>query len=262
LKQGFVADAQRVRGVCGISFVLGRPVFGERGGGRHVLDPAHAVDLGQQARVLVQVRHRIDLCAKFPPACQRSARRLRQAVRAEFAVDEIELVFDGHYRGQAEGEQALEFQFQQRARIAEETRAVVIEHAQLQLRHVGLPGNRHQSARDGHAGTVGIAIRESKSRGLHRSAFHVECEHRAGQGHAACEHPGDIRAVDALAALHGVQIVDERFEESHPGWAAKKRSSSSSTARVIRSRVFIIFDALSAPGRGSICPRPEGRQTT
>ena len=55
---------------------------------------AHAIDLGQQRRVLVEIGHRVDLRAVLAPAGERSARRLRQAGGVALRIDEIELVFD------------------------------------------------------------------------------------------------------------------------------------------------------------------------
>ena len=83
--QRLVADPQRVRRVREVHFVLARAVFGERRGGGHVLQPADAIDLREQRRVLVEVGHRVDLRAVFAPAGERALRRLRLALRVALA---------------------------------------------------------------------------------------------------------------------------------------------------------------------------------
>ena len=145
-------------------------------------------------------------------------------------VDQIELVFDRDDRRESERAQGLELLFEDAARIAEEARAVVFEHAQLHLRDVVLPRHRHERSGNRHAGTIRVAVIESEAGGLDGAALDVEREHRAGQGHAAREHAGDTRAVDPLAAFDGVQVVHETRRRTGP----RDERPGSARARVRR----------------------------
>ena len=191
--QRFVADPQRVGRMREIHLVLAGAVLGQRRSRRHVLQPARAVDLGQQRRILVEVGHRVDLRAELAAARERALRRLRQSVGSALRVDQVELVLDRDHRRQSERRESRQLILEHAARVAEEALAIVVEHAQLQLRDVGLPGHGHQRAGDGHAGTIGIAVVEAQAGVLDGAAVDVEREHRAGQRHALGEDRGECR---------------------------------------------------------------------
>jgi hypothetical protein len=215
--QRLVANTQPIGCVREVHFVLSRTVFGERGGGRHILQSTDAIDLGEQRGVLVEIRHRVDLGAEFTAARQWAFRRLRLALRIALDIHEVELVFDGHHRRERQVRESRQHIRKQMTRVAEKRRAILFVHRELNLCDVGLPGHGDQRLGNRHARPICIAVRKPQSRGLDRPAFDVEREHRAGEGHTTFENPRDIAAVDSLAALHRVQIVHERIEEPHLG---------------------------------------------
>ena len=178
-----------------------------------------------------------------------------------FGIDQIELVFDRDDGRESERAKSLELVFEDAAWIAKESCAAVLEHAQLHLRDVALPRHGDKSPGNRHAWPIRVAVIEAEASRLNRAALDVEREHRAGQGHAACEHRGDTRAVDPLAALDGVQIVHIRVDEPDLRIIGQEALELTDAGAGHNGLSVYYFRRRFSGGRLSICPGAAGRQT-
>ena len=216
--QRLVAGAQRVGAVQEVHLELSRTVFGERGGRGDALRAADRVDAREHGRILVEVGHRVDLGAELATTRARQRRWLRLSGGGALSVHEVELVLDRDHRREVETVELVEHLHEDMSRVAEERPTVGLVHRDLQLRDtIVLPGHRHQRVGQRTAGAVGVALVEAESGGLHRAAEDIQSEHRPRQQHPRLVDAGDGVAVDAFAALDGVEVVQEDIEEARPG---------------------------------------------
>ncbi len=182
---GFVAGCQGIGRVMQVHLELPGSVFGERRACGNALRGTCGADVGQHRGVLVHIGHGIDLRAVLAPTGLRQARRLNASCRRAFAIDEIELQFDGDDRRKADAAKSFQDGIQYMARIAIERTAIVVAHRHLHLRDVFVrPRHRQQRARHGNAGAIGVAVVEAETGLLDGEALYVEREHRAGQQEA------------------------------------------------------------------------------
>ena len=213
---GVVAGQQRVVHVVQVHLELSRPVFGQHGSGGQLLRACGRIDRREHRRVLVEIGHRVDLRLVLAPAGERLAGRLRAALGRARAVDEVELEFDRHDRGQAARGEAAEQPLEHVARVAVERAAVVLVHGDLHLRHLlAEPRHRHQRAGQRQAQAVGVAFVETEARRLHGAAEHVEREHRCRQQHALPVHALEFLDGDALAARNAHLVRQQQVDVAH-----------------------------------------------
>ncbi len=112
---------------------------------------------------------------------------------------------------------------QQVARIAVERPAIGFVHGDLCLADAVIqPGHIDQRAGNGHAGPVRVALVEAQAGFLHRAAGHIDGEHRSGQQHSGAERCRRAGQVQALAAIHAIEVVQQQIQEAQRGSGGEK----------------------------------------
>jgi hypothetical protein len=213
-----VAGGERIRHVMQVHLELTRTVLREHRARGHGLGARRRVDVREQRRVLVQIRHRVDLCPELAPPGERLARRLREALRRALAVDQIELELDGHHRREAEIAEVAQHACEHMARIAVERPPIVLVHADLHLRELRTqPGHGCERTCDRQADAIGVAVVEAEPGGLDRPAAHVEREHRRRQQQAVAAYALELGDGHALAAQDAHQVGQQQIDEAHLG---------------------------------------------
>ena len=76
-------------------------------------------------------------------------------------------------------------------------------------------GTGDQRAGDRQADTVGVALVETETGGLHRAAKHVEREHGARQQQAVAVHALEFGDGYALAARNAHLVGEQQVDEAH-----------------------------------------------
>ena len=211
-----IAGGECVGDMTQVDFELPGSVLGEYGARGQRLRARCGIDAGEQCRVLVQVRHRVDLRAELAPAGQRLARRLRAALRRALAVDQVELELDRHDRREAEIAEVPQHAGQHMSRIAVKRPAIVLVHADLHLRDFrSEPRDRRERACDRQADPVRVAVVEAETRRLHRAAEHVEREHRRRQQQSVAHDRFQLFDRHALAARDAHLVGQQQVDVAH-----------------------------------------------
>ncbi len=213
-----VAGFAGIRDMAQVHFPLVGAALRERGAGRHALGFAGGRDLRQDVGNRLEVGHRVDLGARFPPARVARARRLGVAGGRALDVHEVELELDGDDRMPAARRIAVEHGRECVPRVAVERPPVVVEHLDLELGDARAhPGRREKSLGNGDAGAVGVAFVKAEAGGLDRTAEDVEREHGSGQEHAPLVNAGEVDPVHPLAAQHAAEIGQQEIDDAHRG---------------------------------------------
>jgi hypothetical protein len=184
-----------------VHLVLSGPAFGEHAGRGHVLDLAGAADFGEYRGELFDAGHRVDLLAGTARRFSRRRGRADAAVSGSAWIDHIELHFQGHHGPQSELREPLGDLLEHMARVAEERRAIVVSHADLDLCNLLVhPGSADEGILHRRTGAIGIPIVETEARGLDRVAECIHCEDRTRQAERAGIHSGKRVYLQPFAA--------------------------------------------------------------
>jgi hypothetical protein len=208
-----------------IHFELARAIFSQGGAGRYLLCCAAGAYSGEYGGVLVEVGHRIDLRAELAPPCQRQAWRLNAPLGGALDIDEIELEFDCDYRREPQLVKAFQHIGQDAPRIAKKSLAIAFAHRYLYLRYISVrPRYGQQGVCDWQAGTIGVAVIETKVSFFDGHAANIERKHGSWQQESTFVHVRQLIDRYTLAARYSAEIREQDVDEADSGMSAAQGS--------------------------------------
>ncbi len=219
---GIVTGEQGVRAVLEIDLELARCVFGDGGVGRNPLDRADLRDRVGECPVVVQILDVVDLGRVVAGAGRGIDRGAWPAIRIEFAIEQIELQFDGnHWRETAIGE-PLEHPAQDFPRAGGERSTLAVLHVEQALQGGSRqPWHRTQGAGDRAADAILVADVVAEPRFLDGVAGDVGGDQRHRQADALGEHLFQGHALDALAAQQAIEVRQQQIDGTAIGMASQ-----------------------------------------
>ena len=190
------------------------PFSAHDGVGGEVLAFAGVKDVGEQGLEAVELGDGQDLGLPAVPAAFVGAGGGDGIARGAPAVDDVEFELGGHDGGEPGGGDALGHAVEDLAGVRIEGRAVLLEHAEQELRGgAGEPGDGEQRAFDGHADAVGVTGADGEAGFGDVTAPDIQRVDAAGEGHAFLHDFGDAFRGHPFAAGDAVDVHDEGFED-------------------------------------------------